>query len=215
MLAEFSASLLFIQIPAHLFTDYARSQICTIKLVQVGYMLVHQGANLFSLGRRQLGARLKKMTDFPENPESSLHSSAEHHGVDTGIVEDIPGFLRVVDVAIGDNRNRYGLLNSPDRVVIRFAPLEAGTGTTMHGEGRDTVISGDSGDLHVIAVTRIPSCADLQGDRYLHCIHHGLANCFDLIGGTQQGGTCQLLIHFFFAGHPMLMSTICAPCSTL
>lgn len=116
-----------------------------------------------------------------------MRSSADHHGVNAGIVEDIPGFLRAVDVTIGDNRNRYGLLNRPDRVVLRFALVEAGTGTTMHGKGRDTAIFGDSGDLHAIAVIRIPSCADLQGDRHLHCIHHGLANCFDLIGGTQQG----------------------------
>ena len=96
-------------------------------------MLVHQGANLFPLGRRQLGARLKKMTDFPENPGSSLRSTVDHHGINAGIVEDIPGLLRAVYVAIGDNRNRYGLLNRPDSVVLRFAPIEVGTGTTMHG----------------------------------------------------------------------------------
>ena len=118
---EFSARLFFIQIPAHVFTGNARSQIGTVKLVQIGDMLVHQGANLFPVGRRQLGARFKKMADFPENPGSSLRSTADHHGVDTGIVEDIPGFLRAIDVAIGDNRNRYGLLNRPDSVVLRFA----------------------------------------------------------------------------------------------
>ena len=96
----------------------ARSQIGTVKLVQIGDMLVHQGANLFPVGRRQFGARFKKMADFPENPGSSLRSTADHHGVNTGIVEDIPGFLQAIDVAIGDNRNRYGLLN---RLIVSYS----------------------------------------------------------------------------------------------
>ena len=66
----------------------------------------------------------------------------------------------------------------------------------MHGKGRDTAIFGDSGDLLAIAVIRIPSCADLQGDRYFHRIHHGPADGSDQVWLTQQGGTCQLLIHF-------------------
>ncbi len=65
-----------------------------------------------------------------------------------------------------------------------------------------------------VARARVGAGADLERDRHVDGADDGLedARHQSLVGSSAEPAAA---LHTFFAGQPMLMSMICAPCATL
>ncbi len=58
----------------------------------------------------------------------------------------------------------------------------------MHGQRGDAGILGDARDVQRVAVLAVPAGADLQRDRNIHRLHHGLHDARDQRFVLEQGG---------------------------
>ena len=122
--------------------------------------------------------------------------------------------MRVSNIPIRDNRNGNTLLNCPNAVVFRVAVKQTGAGSAVNRQGLNTTVFGQLGNLYTVTMLWRPAGANLQRYRHIHRVNHRVEDPFYQIRVLQQGGPGKLPVHFL-AGHPILMSMICAPLATL
>src|SRR5690606_25826340 len=75
--------------------------------------------------------------DFTEDPWPALSGTADQQGVGAGGVEHGLGFLWGVDIAVGENRNRYRLLDGGNGLVLGLAVMLVGAVVSVYGEFSD------------------------------------------------------------------------------
>src|SRR5690606_2362831 len=131
--------------------------------------------------------------DFTEDPWPALSGTADQQGVGAGGVEHGLGFLWGVDIAVGENRNRYRLLDGGNGLVLGFAGVQIGTGAPVYRQCSDAGIFGDFRYGDAVPVLMVPAGADLQGDRYVHRTDHRIENLAYQWLIAQQGGAGGLV----------------------
>ena len=118
-------------------------------------------------------------------------------------------FLWRANVAVRKDRNRHGVNNLGDGVVLCRAEKAIGSGAPVHRQSRNARILSKAGKAHAIAMFGAPTRANLQGDWDGNSGHRRLQNLRDQPSSFNRADPAALL-HTFFAGHPMLISMICA-----
>ena len=128
------------------------------------------------------------MVDLAENPRSSLGGPTDQQGIHPGLLDDFPGLLRRIDVAIGEHRYRHGLLDRRDGLVLRLPGVQVGAGPAMYRKSLDPRLFGEPRDADAVTVVPVPAGPDLQGDRYVDRPDHGIEDLGDQRLVPQQGG---------------------------
>ena len=121
-------------------------------------------------------AGAQEMVDLIEDPGSALGRSTYHDAIGTGEIQNLPRILRALDIPVGDHRNGDRLLDAAYGLVFRLTGKPAGPCPTVHGKGQNAAGFGNACDLDAVAAIGIPTCSDLQGDRYLDRSHNGFQN---------------------------------------
>ena len=96
--------------------------------------------------------------------------------------------LRGKDIAVGDDRDRDGLLDLADGVPVRPAAVHLDPGPAMDGEGRNACLLQGQGDLHGVQAALVPAPADLGRDGDGRGLYHRLRDAGRLFRIPHEGG---------------------------
>ncbi|MNZ14672.1 hypothetical protein D3C78_316010 [compost metagenome] len=171
----------------------ANAHLVAIEGVQCGQVLQQYPFHLDQARRRQQFSGRQVMRDLAKDPGSPLGRSTDQQGIDAGGIEDLSGFLWRIDIAIGEDRNGHRLLDRRDGVVLGFAGVQVGAGPAVDGQGLDTGLFGDLRHSDAVPVRSVPTGADLQGNRHVNGLDHGVEDLGHQGLILHQRGACGLV----------------------
>ncbi|MNG09735.1 hypothetical protein D3C84_931650 [compost metagenome] len=119
------------------------------------------------------------MGNLAEDPRPPLRRTADQQGIGASGGEYLLGLVRRIDVAIGEHRNGYRLLDRGDGVVLGVAGVKVGAGASMYCQCLDPGLFGNLCHRQAVFVRPVPSCADFQRDRYIHGGNHRVEDLAD------------------------------------
>ena len=183
-------------VPAEVLACDAHAGFLAVEGVEGFEMADQDVSNFIETGFGEPPSSFQIVTDFAEDPGTSLRAAADQQAVGAGVVEDGFGFFRGVDVAVGPDRDAEILLDSGDRVVLGLAAVFLVAGAAVDGQGLDAGLLGDAGDDRGVLLVGGPARADLQGHGHVDGSDHGLQDGLDQGLVLHQGRTRPGLADF-------------------
>src|SRR5690606_29298273 len=141
----------------------AHTLLGAVELMQGVQMLQQQLLLPDQAGLGRYLAMAQIVFDLAEDPGPALGSAADHDRVGSGVLQNLSGLLRGIDIPVGEQRDANGLADFGDGVIFGLAGIQLAAGATMYRKGLDTALLGYAGHPHAIAAVFVPASADLQG----------------------------------------------------
>src|SRR5581483_3126139 len=110
-------------------------------------------------------AGLQIARDLSWQPWPALRRASNHHHVRTGLRQCLLSVFDRGDVAIGDDRNRNGILDLPDRRPVRASFVELAARAAMNRHELDAGVLCTPRELGRVPTPIIPAETHLQGYR--------------------------------------------------
>ena len=157
----------------------AHAHVVAVEVMQRVEVFEQDGFAFIQRRPGQRGAGGQVMIDFAENPGPALRGAADEQAVGARVGQYIGGLAGRVDVAVGEDRNADRLLDLGNGVVLGLALVQVGPRPTVDGQRLNAGIFGNACDGDAVAVIPVPPGTDLQGDRHLDRLHHGVQDRAD------------------------------------
>ena len=126
--------------------------------------------------------------DSAGDPGTAIDPAPDHHAVGSGLLKGGPGAVAVDDVAVDQNRHRYGPLDRRDGGPVGDALVKLVAGAAMNGDGLGADRLGARRDLGGVAAGVVPTEPHLDRHGHVNRLdrsgHEGLGQ----IGLAHQGG---------------------------
>ena len=159
-------------------------------------MIQHPVGGISDLRRWRQLAVGEVMQRVAEDPGVTLSSAADHDTTGARGFQYPFGFLRGIDIPVGQYGNTHCCDYTGHGLVFGVAVETAGAGAAMDGKCLNSCVFRNACDGQGIAFVGAPACADFQSHRHVHCLHHGVQNICHQGFVTQQRGAGRLAADF-------------------
>ena len=135
------------------------------------------------------------MGDLGQPPGRTLCPTSHHHPVGAAFLQRLPRRGRVHDIAVGDDRDRDGVLHRPDRRPVGATLVELTPRAAVDHHHAHPGAFGPLRQFGGVEVAVIPAQPGLQRDRHLHRARHRLDQPQRQVQVAQQGRSAQARRH--------------------
>ena len=128
------------------------------------------------IGGFAIAATLRILRDLAEDPRIRRSGAADHHSITVGLCHHGAGVFRHADVAIADHRNLHCLLDRANPVPARLTAVTLFACTGVQRNRAQATIFRHFRQFDADNLLIIPSRAEFDGKRNLHCRAHRFKN---------------------------------------